>query len=452
MRSTPTLFRNPLSAIKSVYLYREHVARYYLGRFFADSDIDSAVMMKAKLDSEIQGNPFACVARVPESERTRVYLSKQHSLASPAAPAPLRIGIIGCGKIADAHVEEVRYCAGTQLVAICDIEPVLADQLGDRYGVANRYVDSAGMLRAERLDVVHITTPPQSHYALTEAAVLAGAHVFIEKPVAFDGDGTDRIIALARQHGKKLSVNYWPNFELAALKMQQLIASGELGDIVHIESSIGYDLGGPFGQALLTDASHWVHQLPGKLFQNLLDHMVNRVVPLLGAEQPEVHAYGFRRRPATGIDAIDQLLDELRVVLRAGNTTAYLTFTSQAKPVENMLRVYGTRNSAELNYGLRTVRRMLGQKHPSTLGRLLPPFQNARRDFKEGMRNLGEFRHSQGRFFFGMHRLLTQFYDAIRSDGEVPIPYSEISRVAHIMDEIHRQVYPVRQSHGAGAT
>ena len=355
--------------------------------------------------------------------------------------APLRIGVIGCGKIADAHVEEIRYSAGTELVAICDIEPVLADQLGDRYHIAKRYVDSYEMLRAERLDVVHITTPPQSHYELTEAAVLAGAHVFIEKPVAFDGAETDRIIRLAHDHGKKLSVNYWPNFELAAIKMQKLIASGELGEVVHIESSIGYDLGGPFGQALLRDSSHWVHALPGKLFQNLLDHMVNRVVPLLPEEAPEVHAFAFRRREPSGTEVFDQLLDELRVYLRAGNVTCYLTFTSQVKPLENILRVYGTKNSAELNYGLRTVRMMHGQRHPSALGRLLPPFQITGADLSEGLRNCGEFRRSQARFFYGMHLLLEQFYHSIRTGGEVPIPYQQISSVAHIMDDIHRQVY-----------
>jgi predicted dehydrogenase len=354
----------------------------------------------------------------------------------------LRIGVIGCGKIADAHVEEIRYSAGTDLVAICDIEPVLADQLGDRYGIAKRYVNSDEMLRTERLDIVHITTPPQSHFALTEAAVSAGAHVFIEKPVAFDGAETDRIIQLALDHGKKLSVNYWPNFELAPLRMQKLIESGELGEIVHIESSIGYDLSGAFGQALLRDSSHWVHALPGKLFQNLLDHMVNRVVPLLPAEErPEVHAFAFRRRPPSGTEVFDQLLDELRVYLRAGNVTSYLTFTSQVKPLENILRVYGTKNSAELNYGLRMVRMMHGQKHPSALGRLLPPFQIAGGDLHEGLRNCGEFRRSQARFFYGMHRLLAQFYDSIRTNGEVPIPYQQISSVAHIMDDIHRQVY-----------
>lgn len=359
-----------------------------------------------------------------------------------ASQTVLRVGIVGCGKIADAHVEEVRNAPGAELVAVCDIEPVLADQLADRYQIPHRYTSLQEMLDREHLDVLHITTPPSSHLDLTLLGVNAGAHIFIEKPVAFDGIGTDRVIAAVERAGKKMSVNYWLNFETAAQRLRSMIAAGELGDVVHVESWYGYDLGGQFGQALLNDSKHWVHGMPGKLFQNVLDHVISRVVPLLPEDATEVHAHAFRRRPDSGSERIDSVLDELRVHLRSGGVTAYCTFTSHVKPLENFMRVYGTKGAVELNFGLRTLRRMQAQTQPSAIGRLTPNFVIARQLWSEAWRNVGEFRRYEARYFYGMGQLVQHFYDSVRGIREVPIPYAEISRTAHLMDEIHQQVYP----------
>src|SRR5690242_3854347 len=96
----------------------------------------------------------------------------------------LRVGIVGCGKIADGHAEVVKYLDGADLVAVCDREPLLAEQLAVRFGVPGWYGDLGEMLERERLDVVHITTPPAVHLPLTRQCVAAGAHVFLEKPLA----------------------------------------------------------------------------------------------------------------------------------------------------------------------------------------------------------------------------------------------------------------------------
>src|ERR1700679_2848727 len=96
----------------------------------------------------------------------------------------LRVGIVGCGKIADGHADVLRYLEGAGLGAVCDREPLLAEQLAVRYGIPGWYGDFAEMLTKERLDVVHITTPPGVHLALTRQAVAAGCHVFLEKPLA----------------------------------------------------------------------------------------------------------------------------------------------------------------------------------------------------------------------------------------------------------------------------
>lgn len=358
----------------------------------------------------------------------------------------LRVGIVGCGKIADGHAEIVKYLNGAELVAVCDREPVLAEQLAVRFGVAKWYENLGEMLEEERLDVVHITTPPGVHLALTRQCVEAGVHVFLEKPLALNAADCRELIGAVESAGRQMTINYWPNFDPPAMEFKKLLAEGAIGEPVHVEAFIGYDLAGAYGQALMGDARHWVHALPGKLFQNMMDHIFNRIVPLLPEGEVEVDAHAYKRRAAVRGDATDAMLDELRVYLRGGGVSGFGSLCSHARPVANTLKVYGTKNTVELDFANRTVVLAASQRYPSALGRLMPPFQMAARYLAQGRRNVGAFRRYEFQYFAGMSTLLEMFYEAIRTGGAPPIPYGEILRVVDVMDRVIEQVYPVAGS------
>jgi predicted dehydrogenase len=354
----------------------------------------------------------------------------------------LKIAMVGCGKIADAHVEEIRKISAVELVAVCDLEPILAEQLAVRYSVPRWYSSVAQMLEVERPDALHITTPPQSHLPLVRQAVEAGCHVFLEKPVALHHRDAEAIVAAALHAGRKLTVNYWPNFEAPALELRRLFESGVLGSPVHVESHYGYDLGGEYGLAVKRDPQHWVHRLPGKLFQNVLDHILNKITPFLDHEEPVISATAYCGDASAGESRDGQLLDELRVVIQSGQTSAYATFSAHARPVGHTLRVYGTRNTALVDYAARTVVLSRKQAFPSALGRLSPPFLVAKDYLREGLRNVGRFRRARAHYFDGMRQLLSEFYLAIEQDTEPPIAYKDILRVSAMMEEIFQQIYP----------
>lgn len=353
----------------------------------------------------------------------------------------LKIAIVGCGKIADAHVEEIRKIPSVRLTAVCDLDPIMAEQLASRFTVPRWYSDAGEMLEVEKPDVLHITTPPQSHLALTRQAVAAGCHVYLEKPVAPRHCDAEAIIAAAVASGQKLTVNYWPNFEAPALELRRLLDTGMLGSPVHLESFLGYDLAGEYGTALKRDPNHWVHRLPGKLFQNVLDHVLNKIVPYLGEEKPAIHAMAYRGDGLGADRNPDQLLDELRVMIRSSNVSAYATFSSHARPIGHSLRVYGTKNTAHVDFNARTLVLDRKQTFPSALGRLFPAFLSAKDYLRQGMKNVSSFSHSRFHYFDGMHRLLSEFYRSIESDSPPPIPYSEILRVSAIMETIFNQVH-----------
>jgi len=354
----------------------------------------------------------------------------------------LNIGMVGCGKIADGHIEGIQKLGCARVLAVCDLEPILAEQLAVRYSVPHRYSDFDRMLSEHQLDVVHIATPPHSHLALAQKAAEAGCHVFLEKPLALNATDGRRLIDCLHRTNRKMTINYWYNFETPALTLKEFVAKGNLGDPIHIESYYGYDLAGGFGQALLSDDRHWVHQLPGKLFQNIIDHAINKITPFLPDEPVEIIARAYRRRHSIG-DRTDGVLDELRVMIFAGGMSAYVTFSSHARPVSHFMRVYGTKNTAHIDFALRSMFVEEKQTVPSAVGRLLPSFKYSWQSLRQATQNAREFAGSRFHFFEGMNRLLSLFYESILHDTPVPISYTEILRVSQIMDVISSQVYPV---------
>ena len=78
----------------------------------------------------------------------------------------LKAAIVGCGKIADAHALQIQRIAGCEIVGVCDSEPLMARQMFERFPIRAHFSDLAELVAAARPDVVHVTTPPESHFKL----------------------------------------------------------------------------------------------------------------------------------------------------------------------------------------------------------------------------------------------------------------------------------------------
>lgn len=348
----------------------------------------------------------------------------------------LRVGIIGCGKIADAHVGEIRASGKAEVVAVCDRERLMAKQLADRFAVAGVYDDAAAMLREARLDVLHIATPPDSHLPLARMGFGAGCHVFLEKPFALNAQDTRTVYGEAARAGRQVAVNYLYNHESPYLELQQLLERDALGALVHIDASYGYDLAGDYGLVVLSDPTHWVHRLPGKLFHNVLDHVLCKVAPLFASDDIEASCVAFRRRAATGSAIVDALPDELRFVLRCGNLTMNGYISAHARPVTHTMRVLGTRDSVALDFVGRTCVPVARQRYPSSLGRLIPALDQARGFASAFRRNVRAFRRYEYSFFQGMRRLLNEYYGSIQGMNEAPQQAAVVIRTAVAIDRV----------------
>ena len=213
------------------------------------------------------------------------------------------------------------------------------------------------------------------------------------------------------------------------------------GNVVHIESHFGYNLADPsYARALLGDKQHWVRRLPGKLLQNIISHGIAGIAEFLTTDNPQVIAHGFVSPVLKSIGETD-IIDELRVIISEDErTTAYFTFSSQMKPSIHELRVYGSKNGLVVDQDHDILLKLRGDKYKSYADKFIPPAQFAKQYLGNLLSNTKLFLNNDFHMDAGMKHLMEAFYNSIREDTPVPIPYREILLTTRIMDDIFNQL------------
>ena len=342
---------------------------------------------------------------------------------------PLRIALVGCGQIADAHLQAARRSGVATLVAVCDRSPDLARQAAVRFGVPRHYCDFERMLAAAPPDVVHITTPPETHLALLDQAVRAGAHVYVEKPFALSAAEAGRMLAMAAARNRLVCVGHDRLFDPAWVECRERIRRGAIGTPTHVEIFQSYDLDGPFGRLFVSDDRHWVRQLRGGLFQNTLPHALSTVAELVPDQRPIVSGTSWSR-------AACDFETELQVLVRGEQTTAAVMFLTQPRPAASYARVYGTSGWIEVDYEARATRLRAATVLPSILTKLHAPWTNARQAAGTLARNAARMLRADLHYFAGLHQLCRLFYGAILEHRQSPLDPAHIHRTAWLMDAV----------------
>ncbi|MEQ1849959.1 MAG: Gfo/Idh/MocA family oxidoreductase [Chthoniobacteraceae bacterium] len=360
----------------------------------------------------------------------------------------LRIAIVGCGKIADQHVQAVHRIGGCGIVAVCDREMLMAGQLAERFEIERHFSDLAEMLAVSKPDVVHITTPPQGHFALASQCLQGGCHVYLEKPFTVTAVEAESLTAQAASSGRKITAGHNYQFTNEMLAMRRLVQKGFLGGKpVHLESHFAYDLGdASYVGPILGSRGHWVRQLPGQLLHNVVSHGVARIVEFLDDELTHIVAVAGQSEKLRSMGG-QEVLDELRVLIQdRKGTTAFFSFSTQIKPGINQFRVCGPRNSLTVDIASGTVLRHFNRSWKSYLTYFVPPVLNAWEHLLNAGRNISSFLARKLHQDSGMKELIGRFYESIELSGPPPIPYREIVQTARIMDEIFAQIYADRET------
>ena len=156
---------------------------------------------------------------------------------------PIRVAIVGCGRISDLHQLGYRNRQDAAIVAVCDTNKSAARKKAKAWGVGKVYTDYQQVLEDKDVDLVELLTPHHLHCAMTVQACQAGKHVSVQKPMALSALEADQMIAAADKAGVTLRVYETFAYYAPAVRARQMIDAGEIGDVravrMHISTGTG---------------------------------------------------------------------------------------------------------------------------------------------------------------------------------------------------------------------
>ena len=151
----------------------------------------------------------------------------------------IRIGIIGCGKIAQVrHLPEYAANPHVELAGYYDLNTQRAQEMAAQYGgkVYDSYFD---LLNDPSIDAVSICVENRSHAEITTYALYAGKHVLCEKPMAVTLAECESMVAAAERNGKHLMIGHNMRFDPVHRKAKELLDGGIIGDIITFRATMG---------------------------------------------------------------------------------------------------------------------------------------------------------------------------------------------------------------------
>jgi predicted dehydrogenase len=316
--------------------------------------------------------------------------------------------------IARQHLGALAGLGFVDVVGVADLSRGMAGCAAERFGVPRTFDSAERLIHELKPDVVHITTPPSSHFTLAKLALLNGCHVFVEKPVTSTCNELDVLLNLAAERSLIVveDLNYL--FNDTVLRARQLLTDGHLGTLVHVEVCLALDLlspGHPFSDP---NIQHPVLKLPGGAIHDFLPHLASLVALFLGAHRSVNSTWEkFAESPLP--------YDEFRGLILGERATATVMFSARAQPDQFSLRLNGTK--ARVTVGLFeprfTVERLVAGPKP------LIPVRNAWGEATSSVSGaLGGLRRKLAPgpgAYEGLHELVRQTYSALRDNGNQPL-------------------------------
>jgi scyllo-inositol 2-dehydrogenase (NADP+) len=149
----------------------------------------------------------------------------------------LRVGIIGFGRIGAEHAGWLEGCANIRMVAVADLTAARRDVARRRGLIARERVED--LLADPDIDAILVSTPTSMHFEQASAALMAGKHVMVEKPIATNLEQARELVSLAGNRGRILSVFHNRRWDADFLTVKSAIESGVFGKIINVESRLG---------------------------------------------------------------------------------------------------------------------------------------------------------------------------------------------------------------------
>jgi predicted dehydrogenase len=315
-----------------------------------------------------------------------------------------------------------------ELAAVCDLSPTVAECAAERHGMSAWFTDHRAMLREIRPDVVHVTTPPTSHYGIALDALEAGAHVVVEKPATATFEEIESLVQRSLQLKRVLVEDYNYLFSSAPREILRRVESGQFGSVVHVEVMICLDILAPTGFAD-PNCPHPCLTLAGGALADFLPHLASLAHLFVGPHRRAHGVWAKRKRSVLPYD-------EFHGLVQAERGTASIAFSASAQPDAFWLRVYGERMQATANLFDTRLTFDRVRSGPRPLRPLLNGLDEGGEVRRAAVRTMmRKFKPGPG-VYEGLHELLRRLYHALGDGAAPPVTPQQVLEVNRLVDEL----------------
>jgi len=336
----------------------------------------------------------------------------------------MRIAFIGAGNMAGHHLQALsRVPTRHSVVGVADVRAAAAREFAQRAGT-RAFATISELLAQARPDLVHVCTPAGGHFEPARQALLAGAHVYVEKPFVETPAEAETLFQLARERGLLICSGHQLLRDPAYQRL--MLTASELEPVTHVDSYFTFRPPrlDPF------EAS------PLALSQQLLDILPHPLYSLVAAlERFAGNGGGGAKVEILHVTATPT---DLHALLRAGEVTGRLTVSLRARPIASTLTATGARGSLTVDF-VRTIVLGAGNDGTSPLEKIANPFLEAAQLAWRSATSLTR-RLIRGADYPGLVELLSDFYAAAAAGNQSPVSVEHLRHVTAVYEQLAAHV------------
>jgi nucleoside-diphosphate-sugar epimerase/predicted dehydrogenase len=337
----------------------------------------------------------------------------------------------------DYHINFAKSYPGAEVVGIVDKDLNKAGACAEKYRIPAFFSKIEELFDRTSPEVVHIVTPPQTHYAVAREVLKARCHALIEKPLALDLEQAAALYELADSCGVRICPMHNHFYDPCMSRADELVRSGAAGEIMNVESYYGLNTDIPaFREYPAPNVLPWLYTLPGGPYHDFMAHPLYVMLDYTGAPKA-IHVL----KKTHGVLPWG-LPDELKIVIEGEKAFGTLTFSFAARPHLHFLRLFGSSMTVDVDFNTMTTVTHPVSRLPKAAQKATYNLSESAQRFSGTVSNVAQFVSGKLKPYQGMKVLIHRFYDSIRNSQDPPVSKQQALRVIATMDRIWTQVPP----------
>jgi predicted dehydrogenase len=339
---------------------------------------------------------------------------------------PLKTAIIGCGLIGQMHhIPSLCKIKEAEVAAICDVNKDVVKHMARKFNISRYYTDAAEMLGKEKVDLVDICTPPQTHFALAIQAMEKGRHVLVEKPVTLSLKEFDELASAAKRNKVQFCQVHNKLFEPVMMKAQTLVSQEGIGELTGVDIQVL--LSREHIHSMLKNKEHWCHSLPAGIFSETLPHPIYLAAAFLGKVEP----VGTNSRKSSNYDWV--AADEIRVIVKGEKGLGTISLLCNSTQSKTILDIHGTKKHLRIDL-FNSVMTEYGSGTGNLVSRAR---ENLQQSFSISASTIStSLSVISGKFHSGHYNLIQRFIESISYGAEPPVSLQEARNVIEVMEKV----------------